>query len=298
MNTLCSSNNNVVIPDWVTIDEAVNIIHHQTNLHITDSKIWRYALYGQLTLSIYCQSPVIIRRVRQHQGSIVLTKSRRDPVSKIAYLSAECLVCNNLFLTKTEGCYITPSDYIIDTPLLGHECIALQILLARSLRIPPPRTGQCKINCGILVNDEKNIYQVFERLPVGQRISRQLSQLSADRAKYYHHQIDRLKFNRHRTDYFPVYQFPDDACFVIRRKNLEQFMRLLHPPFIKTPTQISTPLSRLLWLACKHNDAISSLIGHPYKLISIFEQWAAADGITDRLSGDTLKKALKRGSPV
>jgi hypothetical protein len=35
----------------------------------------------------------------------------------------------------------------------------------------------------------------------------------------------------------------------------------------------------------------------PYKLLSIFEQWASEEGITDRFSGDTLKTALERGSP-
>ncbi|EFC1967425.1 hypothetical protein FBQ04_21405, partial [Escherichia coli] len=61
--------------------------------------------------------------------------------------------------------------------------------------------------------------------------------------------------------------------------------------------RLSTPLSRFFWLACKHNEAISPLIRKPYKLLSIFEQWASDDGITDRLSGDTLKNALERGSP-
>ncbi|GKV79120.1 hypothetical protein PEC106568_42930 [Pectobacterium carotovorum subsp. carotovorum] len=63
-------------------------------------------------------------------------------------------------------------------------------------------------------------------------------------------------------------------------------------------TRISTPLSRLFWLACKNNEAISPLIRQPYKLLSIFEQWASDEGMTDRFSGDTLKTALERGSPT
>jgi quinol monooxygenase YgiN len=38
-------------------------------------------------------------------------------------------------------------------------------------------------------------------------------------------------------------------------------------------------------------------MNQPYKLLSIFEQWASEEGITDHLSGDTLKTALERGSP-
>ncbi|MCX8965987.1 hypothetical protein EHW66_13600 [Erwinia psidii] len=295
-----SGSKHSAIPDWVTIDEAVNVINQQTECAITESKLWRYALYRHLTLSIYFQSPVTLRRVQQENGRIVLMKNRRDLLSRISMLSTECFICNNAFLAKTEGDYITPDHHVIDTPLLGHECVVLQKLLARSLNIPTPKTGQCNIYCGILVHDGDHLYQLFENISVGQQISRQLNQLSASKAKYYHYQIERLKFNRHRTDYFPVYQFPDDACFVIRRAHLENFIRTFTLPLspVRVTHQISTPLSRLLWLACKHNDTISPLIDHPYKLISIFEQWAASDGITDRLSGDTLKKALRRGCPV
>lgn len=49
------------MPVWVTVDEAVDIIKRQTNEEITASEVWRYALYGHLTLSIYFQSPVILR---------------------------------------------------------------------------------------------------------------------------------------------------------------------------------------------------------------------------------------------
>lgn len=61
--------------------------------------------------------------------------------------------------------------------------------------------------------------------------------------------------------------------------------------------RISTPVSRLLWLACKNNREISSLMDRPYKLLSIFEQWANMEGINERMNAETLKTALKRGSP-
>ncbi|MEG2268621.1 MAG: AlpA family transcriptional regulator [Acinetobacter sp.] len=57
---------------------------------------------------------------------------------------------------------------------------------------------------------------------------------------------------------------------------------------------MTTPLSRLFWLACKHNDTISPLLNQPYKLLSIFEQWASDDGIGEKLDAETLKNALKR----
>ncbi|STB58609.1 Predicted transcriptional regulator [Citrobacter freundii] len=57
---------------------------------------------------------------------------------------------------------------------------------------------------------------------------------------------------------------------------------------------MTTPLSRLFWLACKHNDTISPLLNQPYKLLSIFEQSASDDGIGEKLEAETLKNALKR----
>lgn len=64
-----------------------------------------------------------------------------------------------------------------------------------------------------------------------------------------------------------------------------------------SPSRISSPLSRLFWLACKNNTTISPLITQPYKLLSIFEQWASVEGVSEKFSGDTLKAALERGSP-
>lgn len=102
-----------------------------------------------------------------------------------------------------------------------------------------------------------------------------------------------------RFGYFPVYTLPPDACLVIRYSELEKIINtpVKNKTITSSSTRISTPLSRMFWLACKHNDTISPLIKQPYKLLSIFEQWASAEGITDRLSGDTLKTALERDSP-
>lgn len=50
--------------NWVTIQEAVNIANKLTNIQITDSDIYRHALYGKIRLSIYFQSPPILRKVK------------------------------------------------------------------------------------------------------------------------------------------------------------------------------------------------------------------------------------------
>ena len=101
-------------------------------------------------------------------------------------------------------------------------------------------------------------------------------------------------------EYFPAHVLPRDACFVIRKSELDKLINIVTNNKMDplSSTRISTPLSRLFWLACKNNESIRPLIRQPYKLLSIFEQWASAEGMTDRFSGDTLKTALERGSPT
>ncbi|EDW2260462.1 hypothetical protein R950_002444 [Salmonella enterica subsp. enterica] len=297
MNAIFGSHHSAV-PAWVTISEAANIINQQPGVSVTKSDVWCYALYGYLTLSVYFQSPVKMRRIKTIKNSIVLAKTHNDIISRLCYLSPECLIHDDRWTAKTEGDYISPSGYIIDTPLLGHECVALQQKLAHSLNLPPPEAGRCNIHCGIVVRDGDNLYQIYECMSSQQRISQQLQYLPADKRTYYRDELSKQHINRNQYGYFPVYYLPNDAWFVIKRTNLEQFVSTFFPSPPKSSNQISTPLSRLLWLACKHNDSIGPLINHPYKLTSVFEQWAIADGITDRLSGDTLKKALQRGAPL
>lgn len=298
MNSIPYHSNNSAMPVWVTIDEAVNVIKKQAGIEITASEVWRYALYGHLTLSIYFQSPVILRRIKVGKNKIFLMKGKDDPVNRLCYLSSEYIFMSNSWRVKTEGDYITPPSYIMDTPLLGYEYVMLQRLLAHSLNLPLPETGQSNTYCGILVSDESHIFQVFEYQSLEQRIFQQLQFIPADKASLCHDEINKIQFDRTRKDYFPVYHFPGDACFVVQRQHLESFLNRFYSSATKPSIQISTPLSRLLWLACKHNEHTNSLLDHPYKLVSVFEEWAASDGITDRLSGDTLKKALQRGSPA
>ncbi|EOX8480902.1 hypothetical protein AIT98_004198 [Salmonella enterica subsp. indica] len=127
---------------------------------------------------------------------------------------------------KTEGDYISPASYILDTPLLGHECITLQLRLARSLRLPPPKTGHCNTHCGILVCDGADIFQLVECCSPDERINQQLQRLSPTRVEYYKNKLNKQRINRHRYGYFPLYQFPADAWFVIKRAALDQFIHI------------------------------------------------------------------------
>ncbi|EBP4342208.1 hypothetical protein UK30_10165 [Salmonella enterica] len=301
MNAIPCYSNNSSMPVWLTIDEAVDVINRQTGADITVSEIWRYALYGHLTLSIYFQSPVKLQKIcmsNANNNEVYLEAVSKDISYRLCYLNDFCIRYEDFYGVKTDGILISPAYHIIDTPLVGSEYTEVQKRLANSLNLPQPVSGQHNYHYGIFVREEGDIFQVFEQCTWQERISRQLNYLPVDMALSLREQIAEQGGYYSGIGYFPLFHLPDDAFFVVKKVHLEQFIMSFFPPPAKSQENISTPLSRLLWLACKHNDQASPLIEHPYKLVSVFEEWATSDGITDRLSGDTLKKALKRGSPV
>lgn len=290
-----------LIPQWVTISEAAEMINQKTGRNIKPADIWRFSFHGYITLSIYFQSPVLLRKVSMVKD-IISTKiiASDDVNTRLCYLSSECFLNNDDKMIKTEGDYITLPHFIMDTPLRGSERVAVQKSLAQELNLPAPIKGQYNIHNGVLVQDDgSTLYQVFEKSSFRQRLSSQLLHIPVNLTIDLHEKLKKAEI-KNEIAYFPVYHFPDDAWFVIKIDTLENFIqKFTSPPLPQKPTsRISTPVSRLLWLACKHNDHIESLVDHPYKLLSIFEQWATEDGIYDKFSGETLKNALERGSPA
>lgn len=287
--------------EWLTIREAVKLSNRLTNAKIKDSDIYRHALSGHVYLSIYFQSPVILRRIQITDHKVKLRPAGNMPLNRLCLLDRNCFLSDRNLIISTEGEYISPAQRIVDTTLSGYEYVLVQRLLARALNIPLPVTGANDINYGISVNLSGETFQVFEKVAWPIRVKQQIMRLPETIASDIYDRICLPRTRKYgQREYFPLHDLPQDACFVIRYSELE---KLINMPVktgtpLSTSTRISTPLSRMFWLACKHNEAISPLIRQPYKLLSIFEQWASADGITDRLSGDTLKTALERGSPT
>ncbi|MEK0246861.1 hypothetical protein QFI66_001730 [Raoultella sp. BAC10a-01-01] len=285
---------------WITIQEAVKIANKLTSIGLTESDIYRHALCGDIYLSVYFQSQVILRKIKTQNQKIKLRPLSNSYIKRLCMLEKNCFMDGRDLIISNEGGYIYPPQKIIDTTLTGFEYVHVQRLLAKSLKIPRPITGENNINHGITVTISGELFSIFERISWDERIKRQAMRLPENMIPDFHEHNSEQKTNKcRRKGYFPIHALPPDACFVIRYGELEKLINMSFD--ITTPesssTRISTPLSRLFWLACKHNNAISPLIEKPYKLLSIFEQWASADGITDHLSGDTLKTALNRGSP-
>lgn len=283
--------------EWVTIQEAATIASQIIDKNLTVSDLYRHALCGNIHLSIYFQSPIILRKVQKNNNKIKLCLATDSFLTKLCLLDGINFTNGINLIISTSGKHFSPRQRVIDTTLIGYEYVIVQPLLAQSLNIPLPITGANSINYGLSVSISGEIFQLFEKTTWATRMEKQIKRLP-----------DSIKLNSYEYflpqkaeshGYFPIYNLPKDACLVIRHSELEKLIKIYirNKNVSSSSTRISTPLSRMFWLACKHNEAISPLIRHPYKLLSIFEQWASDDGITDRLSGDTLKNALERGSP-
>lgn len=288
--------NALYIPDWSSIKEIIQLINSETNSKLKEYDVYRCALSGCITLSIYFQSPIILRKISSVHNKIKLTTASESLLEKLCFLDNNSFIQNNTLMPRSEGKYFTPDISIIDTSLNGHEHFSVQNLLAHSLEFPPPVTGRYSVNYGISVLICNEIYQVFEKTTWQQRISQQLMKLPEPLSQEIRQLLSGIS-PRHlyAQEYFPLYDLPPDACFVIRRTELDKLLKQYTSAPVSTRT--SSALARLFWLACWHNESIRSLIGHPYKLLPIFEQWASEEGITDNFSAETIKAALERGSP-
>ncbi len=290
-----------ITPDWLTIREAVRSVNRLNGEKLKKSDIYRLALQGRICVSIYFQSPIILRRVRSLNHKLKLTPIKNSIIPRLCMLDKNAFFSGNNLTFSTEGRYIFPVQRVIDTTLLGYEYVLIQRLLSRSLKIPSPVTGANKNNYGITVSLLGETFQIFEKMTWQERIKQQAKRLPEGIAldNYERMLLHNMEGKSHK-DFFPIHELPKDACFVIRQAELEKLINMPVEKKLLSPSsiRISTPLSRLFWLACKNNEAISPLIRQPYKLLSIFEQWASDEGITDRFSGDTLKTALERGSPT
>ncbi|ELI7901162.1 TPA: hypothetical protein U5E37_002217 [Yersinia enterocolitica] len=287
--------------NWITIPEAIAIATQIRNSPLTEADIYRHALYGDINLSIYFQSPVILRRIKTSNAKAKLNPIGNHLINQLCILEKNCFINNRNLIVTTDEKYTYPTQQVIDTTLIGYEYVLAQRLLARSLGIPLPVIGENHINYGLSVNIGNDHFQIFEKVRYRERIKQQIIRLPKNIALHITEKIPDQKINQYNhREYFPIHDLPKDACFVIKHTELGKLTRMSAQNDTSPPssTRISTPLSRLFWLACKNNESISPLIRQPYKLLSIFEQWASDEGITDRFSGDTLKTALERGSPT
>lgn len=195
------------------------------------------------------------------------------------------------------------TSHLWNLPLIGLERLLLHQQLAKTLNRPCPNDTHCCNQIGIVVCDENDRYYqlcrrkslrklLIELLATQNSLQEELHQLVG---QLYGNGRDNLKSRLTLSVCYLQDTLPPDALFVIRRTHLEACLTRHQP---ESKERITSALSRLLWLACKHNPQLEDeMLEHPYKLLNIFECWAREDGMHLPLSPETLKTALQRGAP-
>ncbi|CAM8489065.1 hypothetical protein ESCOCK383M_21695 [Escherichia coli] len=74
---------------WVTITEAVEITTKAIKQKITPSDIYRHALSGNILLSVYFQSPVILKKIQTFNGKIKFRQFVGDLLDKLCMLDRD-----------------------------------------------------------------------------------------------------------------------------------------------------------------------------------------------------------------
>lgn len=287
--------------EWLTLDEAAEVIR-QHNITLLPADLIRHALHGDLPLSVYFPSPILLRPLNPPCRFACR-------FGKIPFPPSQCnKPGNRKVMANSPPCRRDPTlrlstSHIWDLPLIGLERLLLHQRLAQTLSYPCPQETHCCNQIGIVLCDENSRYfqlcnrkslreVLLELLDTKGKIPEELHALIAQ--LYGHGRVELQPRLNLSVCYLPD-TLPLDALLVIRRTHLEDFL-VRHQP--ESRERITAALSRLLWLACKRNPQLDDeLLSHPYKLLNIFECWAREEGMHLPLRGETLKTALRRGAP-
>ncbi|MGG6004999.1 TraR/DksA C4-type zinc finger protein [Salmonella enterica] len=81
-------NNKKPVLNWQTVSEAVKIINQSTGMSLTESDIYRHALDGDIFLSVYFQSPVVLRKTSRVKNKIKLRDAGSHLIKRLCYLES------------------------------------------------------------------------------------------------------------------------------------------------------------------------------------------------------------------
>ncbi|WP_157808127.1 hypothetical protein [Klebsiella pneumoniae] len=152
---MSKNNNNLAVrksmSEWFTLKEAIQVAKRMARIELTEGDIYRYALSRYIYLSIYFQSPVLLRKVKKINQKLKLRPSGDSLTQQLCMLDSNSFTKKRNLMISTKGRYFFSSQRIIDTDLSGHEYVLVQRLLALSLHLPLPVTGANENNFGITV---------------------------------------------------------------------------------------------------------------------------------------------------
>lgn len=194
--------------DWLTIKEAVKASKKKGIRKIQESDIYRYALQGKILLSIYFQSPITLRKIKSYNHKLKLKPKDNILLDDKIMLDKIDFFSESNLTFSTEGKYFHTAYGVIDTSLFGYEYFLIQCLLAYHLKIPSP-VLRGNNNYGITVSLSEEIFLIHDKISLRDGIS-----------------LNGIDFSFNDA-YLPIYNLPKDACFVIRRTELNKLLNWL-----------------------------------------------------------------------
>ncbi len=114
---VCKVNDSLPKPAWVTIREAVKITNKLRDIKMSERDIYRHALYGNICLSIYFQSPPILRKIKLSLNKIKLRPAEKSLRYRLCMLDMDSFMNGNDLILSTEGRYIMPDQLVLNTGL-------------------------------------------------------------------------------------------------------------------------------------------------------------------------------------
>lgn len=178
---------------WVTIKESLEIVNKLASIKLSEGDVYRHALYGNIRLSIYFQSSIILRKVSTTRNKVKMRLVKKSFLNRLCFLDDNFLLNDINIISSTEGKYISPNNNIIDTNLLGLEYIAVQHLLANSLSMPTPVKGVNNVIQGISVDLFDDTYLLYEKITWRDRINQQIMKLPQEIAAEFHSNLQYLE---------------------------------------------------------------------------------------------------------
>ncbi|EAW9908286.1 hypothetical protein TH77_23930 [Salmonella enterica] len=135
---MSKNNNNLavrkIMSEWFTIKEAIQVAKRMAKTELTEGDIYRYALSKHIYLSIYFQSPVLLRKIKEVNDKLKMRPSGDSLIQQLCMLESNSFSKRRNFMISTKGKYFFSPQRVIDTDLSGHEYVLVQRLLALSLR--------------------------------------------------------------------------------------------------------------------------------------------------------------------
>ena len=127
--------------EWLTLDEAAEVIR-QHNITLLPADLIRHALHGDLLLSVYFPSPVLLRPLNPPCRFACRFSKPPFPPSQCNKPGNRKVMANSPPFRRDPTLQLTTS-HLWNLPLIGLERLLLHQQLAQTLNHPCPNDTHC-----------------------------------------------------------------------------------------------------------------------------------------------------------